>query len=1549
MSNLITLPDNQNHWLSLFGAQAWLILLLVGFIGVISSPARAGLWEIREYRAAVGLLRNGELELARSQYNSFLENYPRSDRRGKAYFGLAETYYLQDKFDSAGEYYYRGLQHNLPDNYKTQAFTRGLESVHRAGRPGLAKKILELSGKKFADQAPDSGLRHALQLFEAEKRYGEALKLIDRVLERRPEASFWLYQKAVVCSRSDSYQAANKYLGQLVEKEDEYGTRARFMRAEIALTRGQLAQARSDYQRLRGAEELKYDALYGLAWIRIKKQNKAAARKLLRKVAGEAPPAKMSLRILAARDLARVYRKMKSVDKAEQWYDTAINLASEPRRSKLCIEFAEYKVEQDKLREAVPYYELARALPLTSKKSLIEGYISRREYKSAANLLEKNLNNNNLNSPRWRRLLAFCYFKLQRLNRALETIPVLKSITERQEKIATMRLRGSIYYRLGELAEARRIFKHWQEKFRGPEPRLNLALVADKQGKKQQARQKLQGLLDGTLSAELKNRVSFHLARMYFEEERARARKYLEQVNPVHLSTDLAVEYKILRLTDRLRRKGPTPRLLTSAQELKKQLKRDVYYSRFYGRLTTSKVPRQWWNSILLPLLKTNQRVRRDWGATTVNRLRRRGWLKLALKTGKQLLVHDYSPGVFQKIKLAHLKTLLQLKKYAELKKSLPSVKKWANWKPANVRPLVLVVARYYREISEPEQGLKSLRKLLKTVPRLRRADSDLIRETMAAFELSLGKIDAARRRLLEVGRDRLSLTGRLNLAITAVHRGQEKETLGKLLSLRQEWDSPPVQLYRYGFKLFRSLDKQQLQDTWSRDFLQTERFSDTDKFNLLVKNIKYWVNEGGETIALGYIGKLSKIFSAHEFLIELGYYRALAFYNRGALEQARQAFNRLRKTYELSDKWLYRCLRTEVELALRLQDWSRAYQHWRELHKLGRGGEAGSRILQGRGVEKYPEKFEKLLAVMEKNYSTYLPRGDTIYWQGRIREKRGSDTQAREKYKEYLAGDYEQKKVPVRRRLARIYEKNSAYQKALDQWKKIHEQTENSSALVRQGVLHRKLKHFRRSISLFQRVLKNGEFGRKQWLNFQIGQNLVRAGEDTAGFDRLTGAIETAPETASWTKKARLKGISLALNNNRSQIAARLLTELGIGPRSVLYRAELNRQQGDTGAALSHLEKFRADYFPPKNNALQDDYRQIAENIYWQTESYQKLVELLPEVPATSRLQFHRLKALVELDKIEAANFLYQQLNQPVVPRAASELGNYYFHQQKWRLARGYYREARPNPRIAFRLSKIQLKLDRPRQALQALHNCIRLLPRGDTVVKRWSGRLLGRLEKIVGSGNQLRLSSARLIDNNWVLFSDVDTRAVSLGLRWSMDINDTPLVFRYIKRLPAQFSTSLFSRTANWLKNRQRWEKLAELTAKFETEGGTAPLILSYYRLVGKARDNTDTALVSRVNKVLNRAIEQNSQYGPRLQKLIGDIYFNRENFQKAAVEYHKVKMLFSANETIPRAKFMLGRCYVKLDKPEKARQIFTELQEDNTLAENLRQKSEKWLEEL
>jgi len=322
------------------------LIMMIVFSGVVilSEPVRAIEFqsgsEERDYRAGMELLKSGDNNLAQVQFRTFLESYPGSKARGRAMVGLAETYFIDNQFDSAALFYSRGLeQGNLNEKLKQTAVKRGFRASLESKQGGLVRRFFKLVENENSFSAPQNDIRTTYRLLEENGDTELSFRLAKKQLDTNSDSGYWKYRVAVNHARRNEFNRALSLLDGLGEPWTQLRYDATLTKADVQFQQGKLEQAEVRYQFLLKHEVHEMNARYGLAWIEIERNNLQVAKDMLSLVTHTDTP----LRIEAARDLARIHRQEENEQLAIQWYRRAINWADGPTREQIESELQSYQ------------------------------------------------------------------------------------------------------------------------------------------------------------------------------------------------------------------------------------------------------------------------------------------------------------------------------------------------------------------------------------------------------------------------------------------------------------------------------------------------------------------------------------------------------------------------------------------------------------------------------------------------------------------------------------------------------------------------------------------------------------------------------------------------------------------------------------------------------------------------------------------------------------------------------------------------------------------------------------------------------------------------------------------------------------------------------------------------------------------------------------------------------------------------------------------------------------------------------------------------------
>lgn len=1496
-----------------------------------------GIQQAREYRTAVGLLKQGDYDLARTQYETFIEKYPDSSRLPRAYFGLAETYYLQNQFGQAAELYLRSLKEGkLSENYYEQAMKRGLDAANRSGHYELGEDYIREIDQSM-DRVTDTIMRRVVQVLARNNQTKLALKWSRKKFEENPDSSYWRYETALLHADLNEYKTARDLLQPLLVGSSDYENDATYLMAEINFETSQFERARQYYSDLTSDPTYADDARYGLAWIDIKQRNTTGAKAKLEALTEDS----RKLRSKAARDLARIYRSEENKEATVKWYNRAIEWSDEPLQSELRIEFGDYYVNNNHLKKAIPFYESARGLGLKATKRLVRGYLLQNDYDQAARKLESLQSDGKLGEPLWKRRLALSYFHLGKYREALKVLPSTDAVSSRDEQRQLMSLRGSLYYRLGEWNKSRDVFESMSKQFSRLEPKYYLALLDEKMNESSDAIKRLRDLRETTSEEPWQSRIDYQLARLYYESgQYDRYEDHSARVDSSVLSAPINNEFDLLKLANTVRQNPEATELRKRAKRLRDRSVEYGQLNEWYGYLAKSTPPADLWTDMLIPSLLETDTLRRKWGSRTVAVLRNQGLLEKSFQVAKKLIDADDDTGIIRSVRGELLDTLRAQQRYRSIGRYLPVKSDWQEWSGDDLRALAHALSSYHRSTNQPRSGLKALKNLRSVNDKINSKLANKIEEWTAGFEIELNQYETARERLRAVPPDRRSFSGDLNLIIANYHLGDTETSLRRIEDLRNERTPAPLPLYDYAFRILRDSNRSDELHDWSLDLVERQSTTDTRTRALLLDNVQYWVNSGDSERGLEYIQRLDPDTRTPDNRIKLGYYRALAYFNEGKLSRAERILSELRHQRDPDEKWLRRILQSEIEISLRRNNWEDAFRRWQTMHEAGLGS-SGRRLLTENGLTSNPEAFETLVETLRRSYESVLPEGEAVFWLARIDEHRNNSDRAVDRYETYLDQNHENHRHQATLRLARLYDKLGQHEQSLEHYRELHSRTGDARYRLRVGVQQRKLGRYAESRKTLRDVLSQSD----DFLgvgHYQLAHTHLQDGNNDKALNLFRKAIRNGKPSDDWMSDARRRSVKIALKKNKLNVAKPLIQKIDDEVERRLFGAELKRQQGKLDSALDEINGLSRESLTTQQRR---QYRSVASAILWQTDNYSRLLQLYDEVPDEKNRKIWYVKSLIRTGELDRVRERLPTFSDELRSEILVSLADAYYKNSKWQTALELYEKAPDTLRTTFRIGNAYRQLDNAERAYETWRSG--LVRSSDEADTEWLQSILDGLVVVTPQLDR-RAETSRLIDEHWTSAVPDQSTVGIKGFRWAITTREPDLIQRYVHRIRNPDESTVES-LANELANNGNWASLRDWIDKAEQSESTArnSLVVKYYSSLADFKMDEQSVNPEEINTSLNEALREQSQYAQKLQVLLGDYHFENKNFTQAAIEYRKVDMLFENKSPDPRVQLNLARSYLKLDKLSKARAIFEDLSDDS-VPEPVRKEANEWLRE-
>lgn len=1530
----------------LVGTTFTLAMVLVLSLGAYT-PVHAldssflGLQELRDYRTAIGLLKSEDYRLARTQYRKFLKQYPDSDRRPGAYFGLAETYYLTDRYDSAASNYLRSLRSgDLASEYVQPALKRGLHSVLESGRIDLAEGYIE-AVQRESDVVDEEIDRRYVRVLRASGRTEEALEKAREWYQDHPDSPFWRYQMGLLSASKKNHDRAVELFEPLTEGDTEYRDRARFNLAEALYEQGKYDRAAEFYRLVQNDSPFESRAEYGLAWVSIKKRNMKKARKLLRNVAENG----RSDRANAARDLARIYRSESKVEKSDRWYARAIQEYADPKKSELRIEYANYLVNRGDLTGAIPLYESAKALEFEARKNLIRAYMVDGQFERAEEMIQEQQSTGKLQDPAWRLRLARARFHQGSYEDALDALPDPENSHDTGLRQGILTLKGGLYYRLERWEDARRVFEQVSRAHSPWEARYYEALLSEKLEDSSRARELLGTLEEENPPEPWASRVAYQRARLAFEEGSPdRYESHVSSVDRDQLSPALIFELDLLRYAHSLR-EDPRGESRQRARELKKEAEKFGQLDNWYGYLSAAEnLPLSWWEDLLVPTLQSNEPLRRDWGSRTVRILRNRGHGELAVRVGVELVERLPAGPERRRVRSELLTVLRSQNRYQELGSYLPDREDWGKWGSSLHRSLGLALAEYHLETENFREGLEALREFEETFREKSRTLENELAEWKAALEIKLGEYESARERLVRIASGDRSTSGTLNLSVTEFHLGDTRASFRRLRDLYRNDASHSLTLYDYGFRYLRSAERYEELKDWTDSLLQNHEPTGEPVRDLLLVNVRSWVNNDRSTTALEVIDRVLTRFETRSEGVPFEFYRALAHYNAGDLDRSLEELGNLRDRVDRESEWSRRIIDLTIENYVRQGRWSDAYETWWDLHEHGKAGPMGQRLLVSRGLQAAPDSFEKVLQALEEHYPGHLVAEDRVYWTGRLAEYRGRDDRAVDRYDEYLSRGWPNRRSLVARRLAELHRKRDNHARALDLFQKLNEWNDDPIYELRQASALRELGRHEEAQNLLETVLSDHPNLRSR-AHYELAYVHLARDRNQAARKQFQEVVSGTSSDSGWVRDARDHYVGLSLAAGDTKAANRGIERMKEGPRRSLHEVEYQRQQGNLKRAQSllgnlPLEEINAD------TTLRERYRNYASTLHWQRENYQAFLDLFEEFPEDSTSRLRYVLSLVRTGQLDRAVEYRGRLGEEPRVVTANALGNAFYEREEWDRARPFLEAGKPGLEGLFKIGNTYRKQGEPERALDAWGRGLNTARSGEDVERDWLNSMVTGVAQITKQ-KEFADPASRLLDENWDVLKSSDTIALR-GLTGSLRAKRTERAERFVDRLKSVDLTN-FVTAAELMEQNENWALLNRWVEKTEDRLGESSFEWGYYRtLAFLETDRLDPISSTRISSWINEAVSAKSEFGPKLQALRGDYHYRNGAPERAAIQYRKVNLLFDDASLSPRGKLRLADSYDQLGEVDKAHSVYSELAESETVPESIRKEARAWLDE-
>ncbi len=1523
-----------------------ILFLISGFIFPSTAVFARGLFDFsarrmeREFQAGIALLQRDEYDLAARQFQNFLNNYEDTSYRVRVKYGLGEAHYARDHYDTALGYYTDALKKAPLNKIRTYtAVERGLRSARRVDNYDSGQEIIA-----FLEQNPDSYTRGPVYIPEEVARFHLHFSEQDyfrdwakKYRSANPENDTWTVNFAALELETENYSRVVELTGEILEESGPHLDRARFLQAEANYLAGNYEAAYADYQQLVNHPEYGPPAVYGIAWINIEQGELKEARPRLEELAEDTA---VRIRGKAYRDLARLNRELKNPAEAIEAYENAVDLLEEPAKTELKLEFGDYLLEQGEDKRAVELYETAEITDPEINRYLIRAHAAKNNYDSVALRLNR-LSEEEQNLPEWRYYRALVEYNRENYAKAVEIIPGQDQVDENL-KIRLLRLTGAVNRQLNRLEEAAQAYEEWLEKDENPEASYYRARVDAELNKAPEARRRWQELLEKEPPSPWLARAAFQLSRLAVDAgEYERFDQLAGKVNPEELTAENRLEYSFLQFRRRRAVDAPDTDLLAAVKESKKIAEETNQKENWIDFFLREQVEKNTWEQGLVPVVTADENLINSRSIAVVSELKERGWWEFAIEVVDEFLAAGPEFVTRRQLLLAQMNILARLGRYGEIINYIPREKEWNRWSGPPGVQLALNISRYYRATEQPEEGLQKLIRFKDRVE-LPGDKKHLVREWKASLAINAAQYKRASEWLEKIDTGQITFSGRLNRSIVDYYKGKPRKSLDRLQGLHEDWDSPPVEFYEHGFRVVRRLEKDTDLVALGDEFMSRHDFSETEIVELQLSNVQYWNYHENYERSLRLLNRLEKLPVGEELKIPVLYQRAVALYNADRLEESLTAFADLRRNFELDSDWRYEVSSIEVEINLRQDRWMDAYDRWQVLDDIGRGGETGLRLLNTVGVKQAPDVLEHLLERLAEDYPDHLPEGENYYWLGRLRQNEADTDAAIEKYENYIQLEEKPRLENVRRRLAGLYESEEDHERAFEQYKALVEETGVADYRLAKAIQLRRLGRFEEAANELKATREELP-EQLPLINYQLAgvrQNQARPAE---AFKLYHTALEEGSDTEAWFTDAQKNYVRIGLDLDRLAEIRQPLSRLEPDPESDLFRLEVTRRQDSPPVAREKLKNYKEEYSPGKRPAR---FKSLALAIYWANEDYEPYVELAERRPEAPEDQYRLLASLLELEKEDEASGLYHRMPGSAAERGARLLGDYHYERKQWQPAGGYYREAAESIHVLNRLARVELQRGNYEDSYDFWRQLYDLIAekkdRPGEIVAASIEPLAYIVDKLENYGEAAEL----FMDHRGLLKQLETSRFGELGFRWALLAGEEDKI-KLFSDIIQTYPAGEFADLAARLEEKEAWEGLSLLVDRVDSKALEIQSAYDYYARKTELENDIPPDFPELVNRGIDRAVEEESVYGPRLQRLLADYYYQAGDYEQAAVEYHKVWLVFEDNDQEPPARLGLARSYDRQGLSERARSAFETIVEGD-YPEDIIGVARDWLED-
>lgn len=317
------------------------------------------------YRLGTLYLDDRNYVKARSKLLELTNKYRNSINRGSAYYLIGETFYFENKYYDAIDYYNKALENSTTNKFMDHTIFSLGSSYEQIGKYEDAVSHYDeiLSFYRESELMPQAQLRIGISYFKQDKLDNAIIELSDPLINNLPEEKQSEAMMILANSffRLKEYSNAKEIFSELIEKNPDLRDQRdiKFALAKINFQSGQFNDAYDTFIELAesGRDSIAANSLYWAAESKRYMNNHSEAKELYDRFISEYPGNKLSHQV--SFNLSSLSYSEEDTEQAMEYLQSALSSDNRSTKARGYSLLGEIKINQKEYSEALEAYENA--------------------------------------------------------------------------------------------------------------------------------------------------------------------------------------------------------------------------------------------------------------------------------------------------------------------------------------------------------------------------------------------------------------------------------------------------------------------------------------------------------------------------------------------------------------------------------------------------------------------------------------------------------------------------------------------------------------------------------------------------------------------------------------------------------------------------------------------------------------------------------------------------------------------------------------------------------------------------------------------------------------------------------------------------------------------------------------------------------------------------------------------------------------------------------------------------------------------------------------